>query len=166
MINRELLKKLKEDAKKFDIHDLMNVRIFLERDMQYLPKDYKESYLKNQIIYFINALNEIRNIDLNNIKEDTIDENILNNLFDRINKFKYGVKGEESFIKLSKIVVPYLIFIAKKPLHPVGMRFPGGKYIIEKNGVYYCPVKNRQNNEYSLCEFCVCRGIEEIKDHQ
>ncbi len=164
MINRELLKKLKEDAKKFDIHDLMNVRIFLERDMQYLPKDYKESYLKNQIMYFINTLNEIRNIDLNSVEEDTIDENILNNLFDRINKFKYGVKGEESFIKLSKIVVPYLIFIAKKPLHPVGMRFPGGKYIIEKNGVYYCPVKNRQNNEYSLCEFCVCRGIEEIND--
>ena len=159
---RELLKKLKRDAMEFSIHDLMNVRVFLERDMQYLPKDYKESYLKNQIMYFINTLNNIRKIDIEKVMDYNIDENTLNKLFDRIDRFKCGVKGEESFIKLSKIVVPYLIFMAKKPLHPVGMRFPGGKHIVEKNGVYYCPVKNRQKNEYSLCEFCVCEDIEKL----
>jgi uncharacterized protein (UPF0305 family) len=159
---RELLKKLKKDAMEFSIHDLMNVRVFLERDMQYLPKDYKESYLKNQIMYFINTLNDIRKINIDNIVDYNIDKNTLNKLFDRIDRFKCGVKGEESFIKLSKIVVPYLIFMAKKPLHPVGMRFPGGKHIVEKNGVYYCPVKNRQKNEYSLCEFCVCEDIEKL----
>ena len=163
---RELLKKLKKDAMEFSIHDLMNVRVFLERDMQYLPKDYKESYLKNQIMYFINTLNNIRKIDIEKVMDYNIDENTLNKLFDRIDRFKCGVKGEESFIKLSKIVVPYLIFMAKKPLHPVGMRFPGGKHIVEKNGVYYCPVKNRQKNEYSLCEFCVCEGIEKLDNNE
>lgn len=163
---RELLKKLKKDAMEFSIHDLMNVRVFLERDMQYLPKDYKESYLKNQIMYFINTLNNIRKIDIEKVMDYNIDENTLNKLFDRIDRFKCGVKGEESFIKLSKIVVPYLIFMAKKPLHPVGMRFPGGKHIVEKNGVYYCPVKNRQKNEYSLCEFCVCEDIEKLDTNE
>jgi uncharacterized protein (UPF0305 family) len=160
----ELLKKLKKDAMEFSIHDLMNVRVFLEKDMQYLPKEYKESYLKDQIMYFINTLNDIRKMDLNKLGDCNIDEHILFKLYDRIDRFKCGIKGEDSFIKLSKIVVPYLIFIAKKPLHPVGMRFPGGKHIVEKNGVYYCPVKNRQENEYSLCEFCVCKGIEELND--
>ena len=103
---------------------------------------------------------------MDNAADYNIDENILNKLFDRIDRFKCGVKGEESFIKLSKIVVPYLIFMAKKPLHPVGMRFPGGKYIVEKNGVYYCPVKNRQKNEYSLCEFCVCEDIEKLDTNE
>jgi uncharacterized protein (UPF0305 family) len=144
----------------------MNVRVFLERDMQYLPKDYKESYLKNQIMYFINTLNNIRKVDIDKVMNYNIDENTLNKLFDRTDGFKCGIKGEESFIKLSKIVVPYLIFIAKKPLHPVGMRFPGGKHIVEKNGVYYCPVKNRQKNEYSLCEFCVCEDIEKLDNNE
>ncbi|WP_421077174.1 DUF2115 domain-containing protein [Methanothermococcus sp. Ax23] len=162
MKGRELLKKLREDAAKFSIHDLMNVRVFLEKDMQYLPKDYKESYLKGQIMYFINTLNEVRKKSEDELEDFEIDENILNKLYDRINRFKCGIKGEDSFIKLSYIVVPYLIFIAKKPLHPVGIRFPGGKHIIEKNGTYYCPVKNRQENEYSLCEFCICKGIEEL----
>ena len=59
-------------------------------------------------------------INIDNVADYNIDENTLNKLFNRIDRFKCGVKGEESFIKLSKIVVPYLIFIAEKPLHPVG----------------------------------------------
>ncbi len=161
MVNsKDLLKKLKKDALNFDIHDLMNVRVFLEKDMQYLPKDYKDTYLKDQIMYFINTLNEIRKKNICTISDYNIEDSLIKKLFDRIDKFKCGTKGEESFIKLSKIVVPYLIFISKKPLHPLGMRFPGGKRIIEKNGEYYCPVKNRQENEYSLCEFCVCKGMD------
>ncbi|AEH07061.1 DUF2115 domain-containing protein [Methanothermococcus okinawensis] len=165
MKSKELLKKLKEDASKFSIHDLMNVRLFLEKDMEYLPKEYKESYLKDQIIYFINTLKELRKKNEEELEDFEIDEDILNKLYNRINQFKTNTKGEDSFIKLSHIVTPYLIFIAKKPLHPIGMRFPGGKRIIEKNGIYYCPVKNRQKNEYSLCEFCICKGIEELKNN-
>jgi uncharacterized protein (UPF0305 family) len=84
---RELLKKLKKDAMEFSIHDLMNVRVFLEKDMQYLPKDYKESYLKSQIMYFINTLNDIRKINIDNVADYNIDENTLDKLFNRIDRF-------------------------------------------------------------------------------
>ncbi|MBW9220605.1 DUF2115 domain-containing protein [Methanothermococcus sp. SCGC AD-155-M21] len=160
MESRELFNLLKNMAKEFSIYDLMDVRAFLERDMQYLPKDYREPYLKNQIMHFVNVLNEIRKKEECNIENFEIKDINLEKLFNRIEKFKCGIKGEDSFIKLSKIVVPYLIFIAKKPLHPVGTRFPGGKSIVKKNNKYLCPVKNKQKNEYSLCEFCICEGME------
>jgi uncharacterized protein (UPF0305 family) len=48
------------------------------------------------------------------------------------------------------------------PLHPVGMKFPGGNRIIKKNGKYYCPVRDKQDNIYSLCEFCVCMDYTEL----
>ena len=159
MRSRELFKRLKEMAKDFSIQDLMNVRVFLEEDMKYLPENYKEQYLKNQIMYFINTLKEIKRRKDDDIEDYPIDEGKLKDLLERIEGFKRGVKGEESFIKLSKIVVPYLIFIEKKPLHPVGMKFPGGRCIVKKGDKYYCPVKNKQKNEYSLCEFCVCEGL-------
>ncbi|GBF36144.1 DUF2115 domain-containing protein [Methanofervidicoccus abyssi] len=159
MRSRELFKRLKRMAKDFSIQDLMNVRVFLEEDMKYLPEGYKEQYLRNQIMYFINTLKEIKEKKESNIKDYPINEGKLRTLLGRIEGFKRGVKGEDSFIKLSKIVVPYLVFIDKKPLHPVGTKFPGGLYIVKREDKYYCPIKNRQNNEYSLCEFCVCEGL-------
>ena len=159
MRSKELFKRLKEMAKDFSIQDLMNVRVFLEEDMKYLPEGYKEQYLRNQIMYFINTLNEIKKKKEEDIEDCPINEEKLRTLFERIEDFKRGVKGEDSFIKLSKIVVPYLIFIGEKPLHPVGTRFPGGLCIVKRGDKYYCPVKNKQKNEYSLCEFCVCEGL-------
>jgi len=159
MRSKELFKRLKEMAKDFSIQDLMNVRVFLEEDMKYLPEGYKEQYLRDQIMYFINTLKEIKNKGEEDIEDYPIDEEKLRTLLQRIEGFKRDIKGEDSFIKLSKIVVPYLIFIGKKPLHPVGTRFPGGKCIVKKENRYYCPVKNKQKNDYSLCEFCVCEEL-------
>ena len=127
--------------------------------MRYLPGDYREHYLRNQIMYFMNTLKEIKRKGDDDIEDYPIDDGKLRDLLERIESFKRGVKGEDSFIKLSKIVVPYLIFIEKKPLHPVGTRFPGGKCIVKRGDKYYCPVKNKQRNEYSLCEFCVCEEL-------
>ncbi|HID47693.1 MAG TPA: DUF2115 domain-containing protein [Methanothermococcus okinawensis] len=159
MRSRELFRKLKEMAKDFNIQDLINVRIFLEEDMKYLPEEYREHYLRNQIMYFINTLKEIKKKKVEDIEDYPIDEKKLKDLFKRIENFKRGVKGEDSFIKLSKIVVPYLIFMERKPLHPLGTRFPGGKGIVRRGNEYYCPAKSKQRNEYSLCEFCVCKGL-------
>ncbi|HIQ32398.1 MAG TPA: DUF2115 domain-containing protein [Methanothermococcus okinawensis] len=159
MRSRELFKRIKEMAKDFNIQDLMKVRVFLEEDMKYLPEDYREHYLRNQIMYFINTLKEIKRRKVEDVEDYPVDEEKLRNLLKRIEGFRRGTKGEDAFIKLSKIVVPYLVFIERKPLHPVGTRFPGGRCIEKRGERYYCPVKNKQKNEYSLCEFCVCEGL-------
>lgn len=162
MNSKRLFAELKTKAHEFSIYDLMNVRIYLEKEMKYLPKDYQEGYMKDTIEYFLDTLKEIKGKKEEEIENFEIEEEKLKNLLERIDRFSKGIPEEKSFMKLSKIVVPYLVFIAKKPLHALTTRFPGGLTITKKNGEHYCPVKNRQTNEYSLCEFCICKDPKEI----
>lgn len=163
---RELFKKLKEEIKNFSIYDIMMVRSFIEKDAKYLPPKYKNHYVEAMMRYFIETFNEIKKKSVDEIQDEDIDDEKLNKMLERIEKFrKYYTPDEDKFINLSKIICPYLAFIAKKPLHPTYLTFPGNVKIIKKGNTYYCPVKNKQLNEYSLCEFCVCRSIEELKNN-
>ncbi|ADG14095.1 Protein of unknown function DUF2115 [Methanocaldococcus infernus ME] len=149
----ELLKKLKEEAKNFSIYDIAKVRAFLERDAKYLPKNYREKYVNKMLEHFLKSLKEVKEYKL---KEDyEIDEKKLKALLDRIENSGY----DETFIRLSKIVCPFLVFIAKKPIHPLDLEFPGGLKIIKKGDKYYCPVKEKQKNQFSLCPFCICQPL-------
>jgi uncharacterized protein (UPF0305 family) len=164
MDSRELFKKLKKDAREFSIFDIMKARYFMENDAKYLPPQYRTEFLESLGMYFYNVLNEIKNRDENSIEYFEIDEEKLKKLIERIESFKkMGSENEDAFIRLSKIIAPYLIFIEKKPIHPENLTFPGKKKIIKKENTYYCPVKSKQKNEYSLCEFCVCKDISELE---
>ncbi|NPA61998.1 MAG: DUF2115 domain-containing protein [Methanococci archaeon] len=164
MKSRELLKKLKKELENFSIYDIMMVRSFIEKDAKYLPPQYREHYVNSMMRYLIETFHEIKKKKCEDIKDEEIDEEKLKKMLERIERFKkYNTPEEEKFIKLSKILCPYLAFIAKKPLHPTYLTFPGNVRIVKKGNTYYCPVKNKQINEYSLCEFCVCRSFEELK---
>ncbi|ENN96155.1 hypothetical protein J422_03823 [Methanocaldococcus villosus KIN24-T80] len=155
---KELLKKLKEKAENFSIYDIIAIKCFIEKDAKYLPEKYKEDYINAMIKYYIDTLNEIKSKEI--CEDYEIDEKKLNELINRIESFKkYNSEEEKKFIELSKIICPYLLFIAKKPFHPEYLIFPGGLKIIKDNNIYYCPVKEKQLNEYSLCEFCVAKPI-------
>ncbi|WP_423792297.1 DUF2115 domain-containing protein [Methanocaldococcus indicus] len=157
---KELLKKLKEEAKDFGIYDIIDIKVFLEKDAKYLPEKYRESYINAMLKYFLDTFKELKRLNLEDIEDYEIDENLYRKLIERIENFRrYNTKEEEKFIKLSKIICPYLRFIAKKPFHPEYLIFPGGLKIIKKGNIYYCPVKNKQLNKYSLCEFCISKPL-------
>lgn len=66
--------------------------------------------------------------------------------------------GEPVFAAYIRIISTYLAFIARKPLHPVGLHFSATDHIYESGGSYFCPEKKRQiDAEGSLCPFCVCK---------
>ncbi|WP_034379135.1 DUF2115 family protein, partial [Dehalobacter sp. UNSWDHB] len=64
-----------------------------------------------------------------------------------------------------RIISTYLAFISKKPLHPLGMIMQGTEKIIKQNDKYYCPMRRAQiKGKLSLCIYCVCRDITELKN--
>ncbi|ACV24099.1 DUF2115 domain-containing protein [Methanocaldococcus fervens] len=161
---KELFKNLKKELDNFSIYDIMMIRSFIEKDAKYLPPQYKNHYVEAMMKYLIETFNEIKKKKVDEIEDEEIDEKKLNKMLNRIENFrKYYSSDEEGFINLSKILCPYLAFIAKKPLHPEYLTFPGNVKIIKKGNDYYCPVKNKQLNEYSLCEFCVAKSMDELK---
>lgn len=164
MDTSQLFQCLKKSALKISIHDLIKAKTYIEFDTRHLPEKYQKEYSQKLFKYIFDTLVEIKN--KTSVDEvEHVDKNEYQALIDRINCLNGNSKsGNDVFNRLMKIILAYLIFIAKKPVHPVGLIFPGSFSIIEKKYVYYCPVKNKQSGiKFSLCDFCVCRDSEELK---
>ncbi|MBA2850925.1 uncharacterized protein (UPF0305 family) [Methanococcus maripaludis] len=162
MKSRKFFSKLKEESYDVSIFDLMNAKVYLEKDMTYLPQDYKKGYIEDFFTFFPEVLKEIKNKTEEEIEDFEIEDEEIKRADLRLCSMGSKQTGRESYEKLVKTVINYLIFINERPLHALTTRFPGGKQIIEKNGNYYCPIKNAQSNELSICEFCICKDLNEL----
>ncbi|WP_048152372.1 DUF2115 family protein [Methanolacinia paynteri] len=68
--------------------------------------------------------------------------------------------GENSLRRYIINISLYLVFIAKRPLHPPGIDFPDLKVIKGEDGQYYCGRKGRIfDGEPTLCRYCICRPL-------
>jgi len=60
------------------------------------------------------------------------------------------------------ILSGFTMFVLEKPGHPVGTPFPGGLSVKERNGSYYCPVRDKQKEVFfALCNFCPAKQDEQ-----
>ncbi|HJJ47439.1 MAG TPA: DUF2115 domain-containing protein [Methanocorpusculum sp.] len=54
-----------------------------------------------------------------------------------------------------RLIYGYTMLIADKPGHPVGMPFPGGWTVREKDGKILCPIRDKEKDlPQALCNFC------------
>jgi len=105
------------------------------------------------------AFNELLAID--RAPEDgVIEEDALADFRERIDRYMSAhLPGNEGFRDYVRTVSVYLAFIARRPLHPPGMKFSGGKEIALVEGIWRCPGKNAYAGEpASLCRYCVCKS--------
>ncbi|HVP96264.1 DUF2115 domain-containing protein [Methanoregula sp.] len=53
------------------------------------------------------------------------------------------------------LVSAFTIFLLDRPGHPVGMPFPGGYKVEERNGTFYCLIRDHEKEvPFSICNFC------------
>jgi len=53
------------------------------------------------------------------------------------------------------LISAFTMFVLDQPGHPVGMPFPGGFQVEERNGSFYCLIRDREKEvPYSICNFC------------
>ena len=56
---------------------------------------------------------------------------------------------------LKFLLAGFCMIVQQEPGHPVGMQFPGGDKVAHIDGVYYCPVREKQGDvDAALCPFC------------
>jgi len=123
MKSRKFFSKLKEESYDVSIFDLMNAKVYLEKDMAYLPEDYKKGYLEDFFTFFPEVLKEIRNKTEEELEDFEIEEEEIRKVDLRL--FSMGSKrtGRDSYEKLVKTVINYLIFINERPLHALTTRY-------------------------------------------
>ncbi|WP_048063485.1 DUF2115 domain-containing protein [Methanococcoides burtonii] len=162
MDTKELLASLEKDARRISNNDIMKARSFMLNYVKFLPEKYKKAYSTELFSYYYETFMEIKGLRSNPVIEE-IDIETYNELVKNYSQQFNEDPLESYFQRFMSVVTPYLIFITKKPLHPVGMILPGGMTIMEPNGEYYCPIKNKQTEvDIALCKYCICKDNEEV----
>ena len=72
-----------------------------------------------------------------------------------------SVTSKTKFPLIYGIISIYTTFILEEPIHPVGTPFPGSLYVEEKDGKFYCPVKDANlESPNAVCKMCIAEQLE------
>lgn len=155
----DLMILLKKYASTISVYELMLASTYMQKDGQYVQANYREKYLEIYIKYFILRMKEVL------AKEDYefdshIDKQSLDDSFYLLERtFEKERMSDSENDKLPLIYVItslYTTFILEEPIHPVGSEFPGSLKVEERNGEFYCPVKdNQKDNANAICHLCL-----------
>lgn len=161
----DLLLILKRDASKICILDIMKASIFLSEDAKYVQGSYRKEYIKSYTEAFITRLKALK--DNKEEYEGRVDCEKLQEAVELLNEQESQLKAGEgfdpNFFEIYKIMSLYTTFILEEAVHPPGTPFPGGFKVKYKNGIYLCPVKEKQkNNSGAVCGFCVAEQDPEL----
>jgi len=168
ILKMDLLNILKKEASYININDIMRASAFLREDAKYMQKKYREDYIKRFTDAFFRRLRELKD---DRIKyESYVDNQKLKEMLEILHlqekeALERNDNNELPFIKIAKIIPVYTTFIKEESIHPVGTSFPGGFRLRYKDGMFLCPVKEKQlKTPSALCRFCVSVQDESVKD--
>lgn len=149
---------LKSQANNLHMKDIMLASSFLREDAKYMPAQYREDYIDRFSRAFFTRIREIKEDTENytgRVDVEKLREFIL--VLDEQDKSAED-PNEKCFVKIARIIATYTTFVRRKPIHPVGTKFPGGFVLHIENNKFLCPVKERQmKNPNALCKFCVSK---------
>ena len=163
---KDLMNILKKYARIISAHDLMLATAEMRKDGEYVHAKYREKYLEIYIKYFIMRMKEVldnNNFENSNINKKSFDESfyLIENTFKKERKTTYTKNNKFPLIYV--ITSLYTTFILNEPIHPVGSEFPGSLKVEEKNGIFYCPVKdNQKDNIDAICHLCLAKQTPNI----
>jgi uncharacterized protein (UPF0305 family) len=138
----------------------------MRKDGEFVHANYREKYLEIYIKYFILRMKEVLGNDSydkkTNIDKPAFDESfpMLERTFE---KERISASSEDKFPLIYVITSLYTTFILEEPIHPVGSEFPGSLKVEERNGEFFCPVKdNQKDNVDAICHLCLAEQTPDI----
>ncbi|AFV05303.1 MULTISPECIES: DUF2115 domain-containing protein [Dehalobacter] len=162
MNTQDLFIIIKNEAESLHIENFLNLnkstnQVFEPGSIEYISNLMSNYNLSN---YF----EIIRKENVNNPED--INPHLIEDFSNRIEIYMdENAPGQIDLKQYIRIISTYLAFISKKPLHPLGMIMQGTEKIIKQNDKYYCPMRRAQiKGKLSLCIYCVCRDITELKN--
>jgi uncharacterized protein (UPF0305 family) len=162
----ELMGILKRYAGTISVYDLMMATAYMRKDGEFIHASYRDKYLEIYIKYFIMRMKEVL------IKEDynhdvNIDKTAFDESFPMLERTFEKEEAENmekgKFPLIYVITSLYTTFILEEPIHPVGSEFPGSLKVENRNGTFYCPVKeNQKDNVDAICHLCLAEQTPDI----
>ena len=156
-----VLEILKEYSGTISVFDLMAANAEMIEENKYVPGDYKEQVQGVYAKYFLGRIKEIRD-DTNHYENNIDNEEFIEAVATlKIYDEEESISSKSKFPLIYGIVSIYTTFILNEPIHPVGTPFPGSLKVEEKDGVYYCPVKEANlDSPNAVCKMCIAEQLE------
>lgn len=156
-----LLNILKNYSETISVFDLMQITGEMMKDGQYIQKGYREKSHEVYVRHFLMRINDIKSDD--NEYDGIIDKE---EFIESIVRLKsYNLEESKTFKSkfplIYTIISLYTTYILEEPIHPVGTPLPGSLYVEEKDGIYYCPVKDANlESPNAVCKICIAQQLE------
>jgi len=142
----------------YTLHDLQDLRASVEHDLRHVPQHYRAKLQPRMMEHLFGTHHIImlghrrgRFGDLRGQPGGKIGEfcDMLTGLPDNEDE------RDLRLVLLYYLIAAYTLFCCELPGHPVGTPFPGGFLVEERNGTYYCPVREKEDDvETSICPYC------------
>ena len=156
-----ILEILKKYSTTISVFDLMAVNAEMIEESKYVHNNYKQKSHAVYAKYFLGRIKDVnsdRNIYTHDVdKEEFIDAVATLRSYD-INE---SMNSKTKFPLIYGIISIYTTFILEEPIHPVGTPFPGSLKVEEKEGVFYCPVKDANlESPNAVCKMCIAEQLD------
>ncbi|MCX9015247.1 MAG: DUF2115 family protein [Candidatus Methanoperedens sp.] len=156
---QSLLSLLKKELSSYSIFEFIKIQAFIEKDSKDLPCGYKEKFKEKMLEQLFVNFKSI--LSCEDVQNQQLDMEQYLGFLERFGSRLADMDEMPRMTVLYYFCAMYNIFITQTPPHPEGTPFPGG-FVVEKVGEeYYCPVKEKQeDNIEAICKFCVARQMD------
>ena len=152
---------LKEYSGTISVFDLMAVNAEMMEESKYVQDSYKKKSHGVYAKYFLGRIKDVHSD--NNTYEHDIDKEEFIDAVATLKSYHINesVTSKTKFPLIYGIISIYTTFILEEPIHPVGTPFPGSLYVEEKDGKFYCPVKDANlESPNAVCKMCIAEQLE------
>lgn len=156
-----ILEILRKYSSTVSVFDLMKVNAEMIKESEYVQKSYKDKSHKVYAKYFLGRLKYISS-DENHYDKDIDKEEFIDAIATLKSYHTNGtISTKTKFPLIYGIVSIYTTFVLQEPIHPVGTPFPGSLEVVEKDGKFFCPVKDANiDSPNAVCKMCLAEQLE------
>lgn len=165
---RELAEKIAQELEKYPVFALQVLCGRLHHEVDRLPSPYREAVRPFFIEQLFGAHHQIlrmfRNGSFRSMSGLITDRSLFSDYALMMEKACFSREIQSDYVPSFNspyqglfyfLVAAFQMFVLEKPGHPVGMPFPGGFRVEEHDGIYYCPVRDKEKEvPWSICNFC------------
>jgi uncharacterized protein (UPF0305 family) len=161
---------LAHEVKRFGHYDLMVIGARVRQEVDILPLPYREAFRPYAEKWFFGRYHDLLKCDRmgawTRMRDPITDRETFVNYCRMIPDACLRNEPEAPYPGDNAAMVPfYLLFyyllsafamyVCDEPGHPEGTPFPGGFTVHQKNGQYYCAIRDKEEEIWhSICNFC------------
>jgi uncharacterized protein (UPF0305 family) len=150
-----------EQVATYTLYELASIRAALERELRYVPPRYRAK-LQPKVMEHLFGIHHLIMRGYRTGRFDGYGGPVPDKLGEFCDLLLSLPDLDEDWnlrhALLYYLIEAFVIFVCELPGHPEGTPFPGGFIVEKRDGTYYCPVREKEDDvRTSICPFCPAR---------